>query len=511
LNVIFGMTDLTLDTELSEEQRGYLSRARASAETLLTLVDDVIELSRIQIGSFELHPREFSLQDRVREVIDLASLEAGSKGLRFTHQIAADAPTTLVGDPNRLRQVLVNLLDNAIKLTDQGQITLTVSSLENRNAQCRLDFSVAGAGAGVPLEKQRAVFGPFETVGPTQEGAKVGDRGPGLGLIISSQIAHLMGGRVWLDSEAAQGSIFHFEVPFALAPDDAVAKDQSASEPPKEPASRRPDEVQTAGDGIGVLGSLSGGLAAIFDVSEAGTAMLAKLEAMGFRQASTLSETSLPPLARDPQFSCAAVNLAAPKAWETLRLVRRALPHTPLTLYSLGNAAQRGFRFTRMDVAITPMPDGELNDRLVRMAPSATRVIMMSGDMDVITDLRSQLSSSKIRSMAVLNRRQMMELLPMTHPDAVVLHVSPSCPDVFPLIATLRSQDSRNMALNDLPILLLLDAAAHQREGAFAAGGIRMLEGRSNFHRDELPRLLSSVLGQQIGAALEQVSWQRTA
>jgi len=228
MNAIVGMTDLALTTALTREQRGYLSTVRNSTTDLLTIINDILDFSKIEAGKLELNPERFLLRDALEPCLKMFSLRAAEKGLELALEIDPDVPATLVGDAARLRQILVNLVSNAIKFTEQGEVIVRVR-LESADTACfqagehprpagpgaartrLLHFSVRDTGIGIPPDKQAAIFEAF-----TQADASVTRRygGTGLGLAISMRLCQLMGGRLWVESEPGRGSRFHFTAEF---------------------------------------------------------------------------------------------------------------------------------------------------------------------------------------------------------------------------------------------------------------------------------------------------------
>ena len=227
MNGILGMTDLVLDTELSSLQRDYLSTARTSAETLLSLLNNVLDYSRIESGRMELHPIDFSLSQCIDEAVVALRPTANQKGLALKVEIAPEAPDQLNGDAARLRQILHNLLDNAVKFTGAGSIELAAGVEQCSDQTVTLHFSVRDTGIGIPADKMELIFEAFRQVDGSHT-RRFG--GSGLGLTISSRLVALMGGRIWVESKPGQGSAFHFTVPFHTAA-------KTAGEP--EPGSER--------------------------------------------------------------------------------------------------------------------------------------------------------------------------------------------------------------------------------------------------------------------------------
>jgi PAS domain S-box-containing protein len=230
LNGILGMTGLALETELQDEQREYLELVKSSAEALLGLVNDVLDFSKYEVGKLGLDCVEFSLRALLRDVLRPLALRASASGLAFESVVEGQVPDRLIGDPLRISQVLRNLAGNAVKFTNAGTVSVKVraepvagSSLNSR--QVTLCFSVADTGIGVPLEKHRLIFEPFtQADGSTTR--KYG--GTGLGLSISSGLVELMDGRIWVESEVAKGSTFHFTLPLEL-PAPAEASEPTAA------------------------------------------------------------------------------------------------------------------------------------------------------------------------------------------------------------------------------------------------------------------------------------------
>jgi two-component system sensor histidine kinase/response regulator len=219
MNGIIGMTGLVLDSNLTAEQREYLTVVKASADSLLRLLDDILDFAKIEARKLDLEPLEFRLHENLGDTLKALAVRAHTKGLELAWRIAPGVPDRLVGDPARLRQILVNLLGNAIKFTERGEVVVEVEEVEptgalthdSPNDSVRLHFSVHDTGVGIPLEKQRAIFEPFVQA---DNSTTRHYGGTGLGLAISAQLVTLMGGRIWVDSQLGQGSTFHFTVEF---------------------------------------------------------------------------------------------------------------------------------------------------------------------------------------------------------------------------------------------------------------------------------------------------------
>ena len=220
MNGIIGMTMLALDTDLTPYQADCLDTVKSSAESLLTILNDILDFSKIESRKLEMEAVAFSLADTIADALKPFSVRAHQKGVELLCDIAPDAPAAIVGDPVRLKQIVNNLLGNAIKFTDRGHIVVSVRQ-ETRNEGCiMLHFAVTDTGIGVPAEKQATIFEAFRQAdGSTTR--RFG--GTGLGLAISTSLVTMMGGRLWVESEPDAGSAFHFTAAFDLAdlPDPA--------------------------------------------------------------------------------------------------------------------------------------------------------------------------------------------------------------------------------------------------------------------------------------------------
>lgn len=209
MNAIIGMTELLLDTPLTEIQKEYLEMLTVSANNLMDIINDVLDMSKIETGHLEIEKTGFDLWDIVESVGFSLSATAAQKGLEFLCRIDPDAPRYIIGDPTRLRQILINLAGNSIKFTEQGEVVVRVQLAERKGHDLLLHFSVKDTGIGIPKEKQEAVFKSF-TQAEASTTRKYG--GTGLGLTISKQLVELMGGKIGIESKPGKGSTFYFDI-----------------------------------------------------------------------------------------------------------------------------------------------------------------------------------------------------------------------------------------------------------------------------------------------------------
>gem|GEM_PF-644710 len=237
MNGILGMAELALGTELNVEQREYLELVKASAEALLGVINDLLDFSKIESGKLVLDPREFALRANLNEAMKTLAIPAYRKGLELIYEVHPDVPDGLIGDVGRLRQIIVNLIGNAIKFTAAGEVILRIALHQGAHCQslssahepinrCELHVLVTDTGIGIPAAQQRAIFEPFVQA----DGSMTRHYGgTGLGLSIAAQLVALMGGRIWVESTVGTGSTFHCTVPFGVQPGQSPALPVSAA------------------------------------------------------------------------------------------------------------------------------------------------------------------------------------------------------------------------------------------------------------------------------------------
>jgi len=232
MNGVMGMTELALQTSLTDQQREYLNMVLQSADALLRLLNDILDLSKVEAGKLELEAIDFSLRELLGDAMQAFGLKADEKGVELTYLVPPDVPDTLVGDPGRLRQIVINLVGNSLKFTDQGEIVVVVIVEDRDDSHVDLHFVVSDTGIGIPLDKQQQIFAAFSQADSSTT-RRYG--GTGLGLTISRQLVKLMEGQIWVESEPGKGSAFHFTVRFGITQgtprEDWVSPDSLAGIP----------------------------------------------------------------------------------------------------------------------------------------------------------------------------------------------------------------------------------------------------------------------------------------
>ena len=219
MNGVIGMTALVLRSDLTAEQRGYLDIVGSSADSLLVIINDILDFSKMEAGKLSLDPIEFDMPAKIDDIMRLLAPRAQEKKIGLSHSVAANVPARLIGDPGRWRQIVMNLVGNAIKFTEQGEVVVRVELGARHSDGDTLHVSVSDTGIGIPENKQTTIFDSFSQADASTT-RKFG--GTGLGLTIASQLTRLMGGRIWVKSVPSIGSVFHVEIPFQLTPTDAL-------------------------------------------------------------------------------------------------------------------------------------------------------------------------------------------------------------------------------------------------------------------------------------------------
>jgi CheY-like chemotaxis protein len=232
MNGILGLTGLLLESNPSAEQRESLQLVRTSAESLLHVINDILDVSKIEAGRLSIEPVRFALRAELARCLKTLEGKAREKGLRLEHQLSPDLPDDLVGDWLRLQQVLINLVGNALKFTERGRVSLHLTVVERVAEDVVLQCEVTDTGIGIPYERQSAIFEPFtQADGSTTRSYG----GTGLGLTISKKLVEMMGGRMWMESEPGRGATFRFTVRLGVQPATAAPAPPAKTAPPIAP------------------------------------------------------------------------------------------------------------------------------------------------------------------------------------------------------------------------------------------------------------------------------------
>ena len=361
MNGIIGMTELLGRTRLESQQRSYLTLVQQSAESLLSLLNDILDFSKVEAGRLALEDIEFGLRDEVGTAVQTLAMHAASKNIELVYHIPADVPDRLVGDPRRLRQVVINLVGNAVKFTEEGEVEVGIAVEEALPDAVCLRLWVRDTGIGIAPEKQARIFDSFSQV---DESTSRRFGGSGLGLAISQQLVELMGGRIWVESEEGKGSTFYCTVRLGLGAPETKRTDL---------VSLRGIKVLVVDDHATnrrILEEILKSWAMEVELVESGAAAIAALEAAAQASASSA----------EPPFDVVLMDLMMPEmdGLETVARIRAnaAFAQVPVLLLSSADRAEYSARSSSLGIArslLKPVKQSDLLEAIsaaIAVAPS---------------------------------------------------------------------------------------------------------------------------------------------
>ncbi len=478
MNGIIGMAELALDTQLTAEQREYLNMVKTSAASLLTLINDILDFSKIEAGKLDLDVSDFPLRQSIGETLKALGFRAHQKGLELAWRVAPDVPDYLAGDASRVRQVLVNLVGNAVKFTERGEVVVEIErDPQSTEAMVVLHFCVRDTGIGIAKEKQHMVFGAF-TQADSSTTRKYG--GTGLGLAITRRLVDLMGGKLWLESEPGVGSAFHFTIRFETAT--------------AQPAPYYPDPK-----------ILSHASILVVDDNETNRIILLEMlkrwgmQVLTAKDAREALEILAPGGGRSPCFDAVISDLQMPNmdGFEFVENIRKSVQFGRIPVLMLSSSAQQGEHERCRKLGISaylakPIQPAELLDAILNALslhaskPSNTQQktqevlpqsdrrqemkVLLAEDNAVNRTLATRLLQKHGHTVIVVeNGRQALEALERENVDLVLMDVQ--MPEMDGLEATAAIREKEKKTGDHLPIIALTaHAMKGDREKCLAAG-----------------------------------------
>jgi signal transduction histidine kinase/CheY-like chemotaxis protein len=497
MNGVVGMTELALETELTDEQREYMGMVKTSADALLTIINDILDFSKIEAGKLDLDPIPFKLRESLAQTLRTVAWRAQEKGLEITCDIRPEVPDEVIADPTRLRQIIVNLLGNAIKFTEQGEVGLEVALESRTGGQAQLHFGVRDTGIGIAPEKQKLVFEAFSQA-DSSTARKFG--GTGLGLTISLRLVRMMSGRMWVESEPGKGSCFHFTVPVGTASAGVAKEPPARVELAEIPVLVVDDNLTNRR----ILGEMLRGWGMRPELAPSGA------EAMTMLQEAARA---------GPGFGLLLVDARMPEmdGFMLVQHVRQQVDLRKMTIMMITSAGQRGdaARCRELGIAaylVKPIAQSQLFDAIsdilatkaqqAQQAPLVTRHslreacpnlrILLAEDNVVNQVLASRLLERRGHSVVVAsNGREALEELEKQKFDLVVMDVSMPEMDGFEAAAAIRGKEG--VTGTHIPIIAMTaHAMKGDRERCLAAGMDAYIS--KPIQRNELYQAIKTVL-----------------
>ena len=505
LNGVLGMTDLALETDLTSEQREYLETVKTSADSLLTVINDILDFSKIEVGKIDLEAIDFDLRDCIEGTLRTLALRADEKKLELLCEIPPEVPEVVRGDPGRLRQVIINLVGNAIKFTGKGEVALKIQ-VEAADAEDRiLHFTISDTGIGIPLDKQKHIFDAFSQADSSTT-RKYG--GTGLGLSISTRLVEMMRGRMWVESEIGRGTRFHFTVRLGVADSKAIKVGIAAG-----PGILRDKKVLVVDDNRANQRILEG--------------MLKRWEMRSSSAASgdeALAQLTAAQVAGDP-YALILTDMHMPNmdGFTLIELIRQKTELSTAIIMMLTSAGHRGdaARCNELGVAaylLKPIRQTELREAIARALgagqqrrpmplitryslqdarePSEGLRVLLAEDNQVNQRLAARLLEKRGHFVTVTaNGREALDALEKGPYDLVLMDLQMPEMDGFQATAALREREKHNGT--HLPVVALTaHAMKGDRERCLAAGMDGYLS--KPIRSRELDDLLASYLARRI-------------
>ncbi len=371
MNGVIGMIQLLLETELTREQQQYANVAQTSGRVLLALIDDILDLSKVEAGKIVLENLNFNVRHTVADIVQLLRVQASAKGLQFHSRVSPEVPPLLLGDAHRLRQVLTNLVGNAIKFTERGEVTLDAQLLSEEDGKTTVRFVIADTGIGITQHQVAALFSPF-TQADDSTTRKYG--GTGLGLAISKQLVEMMGGKIGVESQEGTGSTFWFTAAFGTAPEPSLAPMvETVSTVPQNAASDRIDG-RVAPGGLAVKGREPRILVAEDNATNRAVA-LAQLEKLGYQADAVANGAEAVEALQRGEYDLVLMDCEMPvmDGFEATRLIRKSshplVPIIALTASAMSGDRDRCIREGMNDYLSKPVDLPQLADLLTKWCP----------------------------------------------------------------------------------------------------------------------------------------------
>jgi len=475
MNGVLGMTELALQMDSSsDEQRGYLEMVKSSGHALLTVINDILDFSKIEAGKLDLDPVPFPLRHTLWDALRSVALRAHEKGLELAYTVADEVPDSIVGDPGRLRQIILNLTGNAIKFTEAGEVVLRVRVDARADQLTRLHFCIEDTGIGIRPEEQLKVFEPF-----SQADSSMTRRhgGTGLGLTISKQLVELMGGRVWIESEFGMGSKFHFTAEFGIAESPGKVSQTPACDL-RGVTVLIVDDNHTA---LGILAETLSGWGMIPTKAATGAAALRRLDEQSFQL--MLLDTRMPEM-EDFLLAEHILQLSPESTMKTIAMTTMGLPDvvTASPYYSLPKPIKSA---DLLECILRSLASESINSFREEKQAGAS-ILALNEAVNEGTGLKilvaednpvNQLLARRILEKAghavviACDGRKALEAYETGIFDLILMDVQMPEMDGFAATAAIREQEAMNPAGSRMPILALTaHAMAGDRERCLAAG-----------------------------------------